>query len=120
MHVYEFDKGSRAIAAAENIRAAYGDVLPARTCQYWFKRFKGGVTKPDKSGSGRYSIVDPYFLKCVVESDPRLGTREISAITGYSQSTIVKHLHLLGKTNRSGVWVPHELSDKFVGQNCCV
>lgn len=110
--LYEFDKGSSAVAAAKSIRAVYGDVIPTRTCQYWFKRFKGGVTKPDKSRSGRYSIVDTDFLKSVVESDPRLSTREIAVITGYSQSTIVRHLHLIGKTNRSGVWVPHELSDK--------
>jgi len=111
--LYEFDRGNSAAAAAETICEVYGDVVSARTCQHWFKRFRGrDRVLLDRARSGRYSVVDLEYLRSVVESDPRQSTRELAEVTGYSQRTVVRHLHEMGKTIRAGVWVPHQLSEK--------
>jgi hypothetical protein len=41
--VYEFSRGSKAVEAARNICAVYGeDSITERTAQKWFARFKQG------------------------------------------------------------------------------
>ena len=111
--LYEFDKRKSAVSSVESINAVYGDVVSTRTCQRWFRRFRGGDRKTlDRRRSGRYSIVDEDDLRDIVESDPRQTTRELAEITGLSQPTIVRHLHKMGKSIRAGVWVPHKLSEK--------
>ena len=55
--------------------------------------------------------MDNDTLKEAIESDPCQTTLELAEIFGCDQKTIVNHLHAIGKTNRHGKWVPHQLSD---------
>lgn len=64
----------------------------------------------DKHRSGRPSTTDDGVLDDLIRSDPRLTTREVGDLFGCSHTTVENHLHSLGKIQKLGVWVPHELS----------
>jgi histone-lysine N-methyltransferase SETMAR len=109
--LYEFKRGSNATVAANNINATYGEVISARTCQDWFSRFRSGdLSLGDRPRSGRPSIVDNDVLTALVEEDPRQTLEELAERLGCGQTTVWDHLQQIGKVNRSGVWVPHELT----------
>ena len=87
--------------------------LSVHTTRKWFKRFKEGDTSlKDKQRSGRPSTTDNEVLRELIEANPSTSTRRLSGETGVSQSTIVRHLHELGKVNRRCREVPHELNEK--------
>ncbi|CAF4257720.1 unnamed protein product, partial [Rotaria sordida] len=101
---------NNASAAARNICAALGEgAVTDRTCRDWFKRFREGeMSLEDRPRSGRPIEYDIERLKVLIEDNPRLTTRELSAILGCNQFTIDRHLHEMGKVNKHGTWVPHK------------
>ena len=122
--LYEYRKGVTAVAASESIPRVYGKGSCLRsTCTWWFARFKSGdCSLADMARSGRFVRIDDGALKSLVESDPRLSTRELAEQIGHSQSTVYRHLIAMGKRNRVGVWVPHELTaeQKNVRADICL
>lgn len=105
-------KGLGAKAAAKEINIVEGQgTISVTTAKEWFRRFKNGDTSlNDKLRSGRPSIMDNEALRNLVEEQPSTSTRRLSAETGASQPTIVRHLHQLGFRNRHPREVPHELT----------
>ncbi|CAF2162276.1 unnamed protein product [Rotaria magnacalcarata] len=88
--LYEFQLGNNAAAAARNICAALGD-----------------MSLEDRPKSGRPLESDIERLKVLIEDNPQLTTRELSAMLGCNQSTIDRHLHEMGKVNKLETWVLH-------------
>ncbi|CAF2068335.1 unnamed protein product [Rotaria magnacalcarata] len=107
-----FQLGNNANIAARSICAALGEGIVAdRTCCDWFKRFRDGdISLQDHPRFGRPAESDFERLEVLIEDNPRLTTRELLAMLGYNQSTIDHHLGQMGKVNKLGTWVPHELS----------
>jgi histone-lysine N-methyltransferase SETMAR len=105
-------KRLKARAAAKEICDVEGQgTVSVRTAQRWFKRFEEGRTDlGDSARSGRPLEVDSDALRAAVEVNPGTSTRRLSDDLGVSQSTAVRHLHRIGKVNRSCRVVPHELS----------
>jgi histone-lysine N-methyltransferase SETMAR len=120
--LYEFQLGNNASAAARNICAALGKGAVAdRTCRDWFKRFReGDLSLEDQPRSGRPLESDVERLKALIEDNPRLTTRDLSAMLGCNQSTIDRHLHQMGKVNKLGTWVPHQLSPDNMQQRITI
>jgi len=119
--LYEFHQGHSATAASNNISGVYGDVVSVRVCQQWFRRFRKGDTDLcDRKRGGRPSVVDQSTLEGLVDEDPTLTTHELAALLGCNQSTVVRHLHSIGKSCRAGVWVPHLLSEKNVADRVSI
>ncbi|CAF2875859.1 unnamed protein product [Rotaria sp. Silwood2] len=110
--LYEFQFGNNASVAARNICAALGEGTVAdRTCRDWFKRFPGGdISLEDHPRSEHPVESDVEQLKVLIEDNPQLITRELSAMLGCNRSTIDRHLHQMGKVNKLDTWVPQELS----------
>jgi histone-lysine N-methyltransferase SETMAR len=78
----------------------------------WFQRFQdGNESLDDLPRSGRPLELDDDGLRALVESNPRLTTREMAASLGCAQKTVVNHLSKIGKVPKLGTWVPHQLSD---------
>lgn len=111
--LFEFNRGVKAVDAARNIRAVYGeDAIVDRTAQKWFKHFKeGNFSLEDSPRSGRPSEFDEDRLNDLIHDDPRQTTRELAEKLGCGQTTVVRHLNTMGKVQKWGVWVPHELQD---------
>ena len=120
--LYEFQLGNSASAAARNICAALGDDAVAdRTCRDWFKRFReGDISLEDRPRPGRPMESDIERLKVLIEDNPRLTTRELSTMLGCNQSTIDRHLHEMGKVNKLGTWLPHQLTSDNIQQRISI
>ena len=120
--LYEFQLGNNASAAAHNICAVLGDDAVAdRTCRDWFKRFReGDISLEDRPRSGRSMESDIERLKVLIEDNPRLTTRELSTMLGCNQSTIDRHLHEMGKVNKLGTWLPHQLTSDNIQQRISI
>ena len=99
-------------AAAKEICDVEGHgTVSTRTAQRWFKRFEQGRTDlEDSARSGRPLEVDSEALRAAVEANPGTSTRRLSDEHGVSHMTVARHLHRIGKVNRSYRVVPHELS----------
>ena len=120
--LYEFQLGNSANAAARNICAALGDDAVAdRICRDWFKRFReGDISLEDRPRPGRPMESDIERLKVLIEDNPRLTTRELSTMLGCNQSTIDRHLHEMGKVNKLGTWLPHQLTSDNIQQRISI
>ena len=120
--LYEFQLGNSASAAARNTCGALGDDAVAdRTCRDWFKRFReGDISLEDRRRSGRPMESDIERLKVLIEENPRLTTRELSTMLGCNHSTIDRHLHEMGKVNKLGTWVPHQLTSDNIQQRISI
>lgn len=119
--LYEFRRGSNATEAVKNICSVYGDVISVRKCQEWFTKFRSdNFDLKDIPRSGRPSELDNDALTSVVESDPRLTSRELAEKFKCDQSTIIRHLHQIGKSNKAGIWVPHQLSHENLLQRISI
>lgn len=116
--LFEFHLQHSAAEAQRRLCQAFGEgVLSRRTCSRWFKQFRSGdYNLVEDVRSGRPSTFDNDELRQLVESDPRLTTREMSSILGCTHTTIERHLTEIGKVSKLGSWVPHALSQRELGQ----
>jgi histone-lysine N-methyltransferase SETMAR len=120
--LYEFQLGNNASVAARNISAALGQgTVTERTCRRWFERFRqGDISLEDHPRSGRPLECDVERLQMLIEDNPRLTTRELSTMLGCNQSTIDHHLHQMGKVNKLGSWVPHQMTPDNIQQRITI
>jgi histone-lysine N-methyltransferase SETMAR len=119
--LYFFHRKKSAAEAARKICKTYPNAISERQCQEWFKRFReGDFDLSDRPRSGQPRKVDNDELRALVESDPRLPSRELAIRLGVSQRAVIDHLHEIGKVNRVGVWVPHELSAENLQQRLSI
>ena len=87
----------------------YGDnAIGESTARKWFPPFKEDrFDISDSPSSGRLSGFDEDGLNTLNHNDPRQCTRELANVMNCDHSTIVRHLHSVGKVQKSGVWAPH-------------
>lgn len=120
--LYAFDRGLSGTAAANEICSIYGeDTVTKWTCNRWFERFRSGDRSlEDEPRSGRPSEINDDDLAKELDVNPRLTTRELATTLGCSHTTIENHLHQLGKIQKCGVWVPHQLSPANLNQRSSI
>lgn len=93
------------------------DIVSIRTAQKWFKKFNEGHTNlEDESRSGRPRTVDTKAILEAVENNPSTSSRVLSHELDIPQTSIVRHLHEIGKVSRSCREVPHQLSESQAKQ----
>ena len=104
--------------AAGNICATYRDnAIGGSMARKWFPHFKKDhFDISDTPHSGRLSRFDEDHLNTLIHNDPRQCTRELANVMNCDHSGIVRHLHSMGKVQKSGVWVPHALSQNHKNQ----
>ena len=110
---YEFQLGHSAAEAYKNLCVVFGtNSASQHTCERWFTKFRSGdFSLEDEDRAGRPVVLNENELLSLVKSEPRLSTREMEKILGYSYHTICNHLQQLGFVQKLGVWVPHKLTD---------
>ena len=111
--LYEFDQGKSAAEAARNIRNTYGnEAMSDSNCRKCFAKFKAGDrTLQDLPREGRSIFLDRQVLKQAVYANAYLTTRELAKMFDCSPSTIFRSLMDIGKVNKRGRWIPHELTE---------
>ena len=102
---------------------AYGDsALDLRTCQNWFARFKTGYFYLiDKDRCGRPVETNDSILRELLQKDPRQASRDIAIELNCSPNTVLNQLRALGKVQKTGKWVSHNLSKNNINRkliNC--
>ncbi|KAL4478243.1 hypothetical protein ABPG72_016555 [Tetrahymena utriculariae] len=110
--LYEFSQGKNATKAAEQICSVYGEgTVSIRVCQNWFQRFRSGdYNLNDSQRSGRPIELFDQKLEDLLEEDPRQSTRELADQLGFDHTTVGRRLAEMGKVQRIGKWIPHQLS----------
>ena len=88
------------------------------TARKWFSRFK--EDRFDTPRSERPSEFDGNRLNTLIHNDPRQCTREVANVMNCDHYTIVRHLHSMGEVQKSGVWVPHALSQNHKNQRVAI
>jgi [histone H3]-lysine36 N-dimethyltransferase SETMAR len=122
--LYEFQLEHSAAAAQRSICAALGEhAVSERTCQYWWTRFRGGnFSLEDEHRAGRPLELDLGALSNLLEVSARRTTRELAEQLNTDHATIERGLHSLGKVQKLGAWVPHQLTASIRTQrvNICM
>ena len=110
--IFQYNKGSTAVKVTEKICDIYGkDIITERTCQRWFSKFRSGDFDFPKSKVLKRK--KKYEMNCIIEvlkENPFITVREISIIVDIPKSTIYRYLQELGKVNKLGSYVPHDLT----------
>lgn len=112
--LFAFNQGQKATKAARDICTVYGkNAMDVRTAQRWFGKFKSGhFHLEDGPRSGRPVEFDEDHLQLLLKEDGRQTTRELAERMGSNAITISRHLASMGKVQRLGAWVPHELNER--------
>ena len=111
--LYEFQQGKNVKTAMESISSVLGkDVLTYDVCAFWFRRFKEGefslIDRP-RSGAPR-TCMNEDLDKLLSENSAQTQT-ELAKQLGLCQKTVSNHLHEMGKIQKEGRWIPHQLSE---------
>lgn len=122
--LFLFNQRKTAAEAKRLICSTYGDnIVAENTCSNWFAKFRSGdFDINDKPRSGRPQETKDDELQALLDEDSAQTQEELAEQLGVTQKTISNHLHAMGKIQKLGKWVPHELTEFNIGQrlNTCV
>ena len=107
-----WEQDYKAAAAARRICEVEGEnVVSERVAQRWFQRFNTGeeITK-DLPCSGKPKLWDNEYISRVLEETPQKNTRRLSEELDASKDTIHRQIKVLGKSYRSCISLPNELT----------
>ncbi len=120
--LFGFNQGLNASKAAANIREVYGEKSIAdSTARKWFSRFnERNFDLSDAPCSDRPTDFNEEKLNALIHENPRQTTRELAETMQISHMTISRHLHSMGKVQKLGSWVPHQLDDRNKNQRITI
>lgn len=104
-------------SAAESHRMlveAYGDhALSEATCKRWFQRFRNNDFDVRNEERGRPpKKFEDAELQTILDGDDTLSQKQMAAMLNVAQQTISDRLKAMGKIQKCGKWVPHELNER--------
>jgi transposase len=104
-------------SAAESHRMlveAYGiHALSETTCRDWFRRFKNkDFDVEDKERSGQPKKFEDTELQALLDEDDTQTQEQLSEVLNVDRTTVSKRLKAMGKIQKCGKWVPHELTER--------
>ena len=87
------------------------DMISLNQAQYWFRKFNDGdLNLEDKNRSGRPISIESSHVKEAIEVCSSKSSRDLSSELCISQSTVIPHLHKLGKKYNSCRAIPYDLT----------
>jgi [histone H3]-lysine36 N-dimethyltransferase SETMAR len=104
-------------SAAESHRMlveAYGDhALSEAACKRWFQRFRDNDFDVRNKERGKPpKKFEDTELEAILDEDDTLSQKQMAAMLNVSQQTISDRLKAMGKIQKCGKWVPHELNER--------
>jgi len=110
--LHYFDLKKTAATAHKLLFEAYGNCAPSeRTCQEWFHRFKNGdFDVNDKERSGQPKKFEDTDLQALLDENSTQTLQELSAALNVTSMAVSKRLRAMGKIQKEGKWLPHELT----------
>ena len=112
--LFMFKQKKTAAETQRTLLEVYGECAPTiRTVETWFRRFKNGdFSVEDKERSGRPKTFEDVELQAILDEDNTLSQNIIAEKLNVSRKAVSDRLHAMGKIQKSGKWVPHELNDR--------
>lgn len=110
--LFHFKK--KAAECQRMLAETYGERAPTiRTVETWYRRFKSGdFDMTDADRSGRPSAFADDELQAILDEDATQTQEMMARQLNVSQAAISQRLHAMGKIQKLGKWVPHELNDR--------
>lgn len=93
---------------------AFGEhVLPQKACETWFNRFKSGDFEVSNKERGiPLKKFEGIKLQESLDEDDTQTQKELAEALNVSRSTFAEGLQAVGKIQKQGQWIPHELSKR--------
>uniref|UniRef100_A0A1I7WD13 HTH_48 domain-containing protein n=1 Tax=Heterorhabditis bacteriophora TaxID=37862 RepID=A0A1I7WD13_HETBA len=79
--------------------------------EIYFEDFVTETRALKRWGRRRLLAIDHNQLKATIEGNPHKTTREVVEELSVDDSTVARHLHQMGKSNKFDKWVPLELNE---------
>uniref|UniRef100_A0A1I7WYL7 HTH_48 domain-containing protein n=1 Tax=Heterorhabditis bacteriophora TaxID=37862 RepID=A0A1I7WYL7_HETBA len=94
--------GRKAVETGRNINPAFGEEnVNESTAQHGLRRFRNGdKSLQDEERRGRPLAIDDSQLRAIVEADPLKTTGDVAEELNVVHSTVVRHLHQMGKSKK--------------------
>ncbi|GFY05586.1 histone-lysine N-methyltransferase SETMAR [Trichonephila clavipes] len=109
----EFNNCSDATVATKNICDVYLNALDVRKCQRWFLSSDSVISIfPTHIDQEDQQLKIITILRVQVEANLCQTIEELLNALNQPWPTIQEHLQQIGKPNRVGFWVPHNLSEE--------
>ncbi|GFV70070.1 mariner Mos1 transposase [Trichonephila clavipes] len=114
--IFCFNMKKSAAEAHRMLSNTYGETaISERTCLEWFQRFKNGDFEvEDQHDSGRDKVFEDAELEAVLDQDSCRTQQELAGSLRVTQQAISKLLKVMGRIQKQGNWVPHELKPRYV------
>ena len=103
-----------AIEAHRLLEEAYGEyALSLASCKNWFVKFReGNFDLTDHQRENRPKQFEDAELQVLLDDDPTQSQEQLAQQLGVTQQAISLRLRAMGKIQKIGKWVPHELNDR--------
>ena len=116
--LFLFHQKKKAAEAHRLLVETYGDHASViRTCETWFRQFKSGdfdLTDNEHSGAAK-KFVDEE-LQALLDEDPTQSQQQLAQTLNVTRGAICQRLKAMGKIQKYGKWVPHQLDDRQMEQ----
>lgn len=111
--IFMFHQKKKAAECHRILHEIYGDCgLAIRTVETWYRRFKSGdFSTDDAKRSGRPQTFEDTELQALLDEDDTQTQKMMADQLNSSQQSISDRLRAMGKIQKSGKWVPHELTE---------
>ena len=92
----------------------YGEHAPViRTCETWFRQFKSGdFDLTDNEHPGAAKKFEDEELQALLDEDPTQSQQQLAQTLNVTRGAIFQRLKAMGKIQKYGKWVPHQLNDR--------
>lgn len=112
--LFLFNQKKKAAESHRLLVETYGDHAPTiRTCETWFRQFKSGdFCVEDRERTGRPKTFEDAELQQLLDEDSAQTQKQLAEKLNVSQAAISDRLKAMGKIQKMGKWVPHELNER--------
>lgn len=112
--LFLFNQKKNASESHRILVETYGDNVPTQdTCVRWFKRFKiGDFDLKDKERPGQPKKFEDAELQELLDEDAAQTQQQLAEKLNVGRQTISDRLHAMGKIQKAGKWVPHQLNER--------
>lgn len=113
--IFLFNQKKKAAEAHRILVETYSaDTLSVDTCERWFKRFRSDFDVSDKERENRPKKFEDIELQTLLDEDATQTQKMLAEQLNVSRVAISKRLKAMGKIQKVGKWVPHELNERQI------
>ena len=112
--LFLFHQQKKAVEAHRLLVETYGEHAPViRTCETWFRQFKNGdFDLTDNEHPATAKKFEDKELQALLDEDPTQSQQQLAQTLNVTREAIFQRLKAMGKIQKYGKSVPHQLNDR--------